>query len=135
MMVADTDVLIDYLADKGPMVARVARLIELGALHTTAVNRFELLSGTRSDRQRGLAETLLASLSTLPLDEVAADEAAAIRRDLEMRGQTIGMGDSLIAGIVRAHGGSLLTRNRSHFERVEGLSLASTSSAPDADRV
>lgn len=117
------------------MVARVARLIGLGALHTTAVNRFELLSGTRSDRQRGLAETLLASLSTLPLDEVAADEAAAIRRDLQMRGQTIGMRDSLIAGIVRAHGGSLLTRNRSHFERVEGLSLASTSSAPDADRV
>lgn len=109
MMVADTDVLIDYLADKGPVAARVARLIGLGALHTTAVNRFELLSGVRTDRQRGLTETLLASLPTLPLDEIAADEAAEIRRDLEKRGQTIGMGDSLIAGIVLANGGTLLT--------------------------
>lgn len=133
MMVADTDVLIDHLADKAPMAARVARLIGLGALHTTAVNRFELLSGTRSDRQRGLAETLLASLPTLPLDEVAADKAAEIRRDLELRGQTIGMGDSLIAGIVLANGGMLLTRNRDHFERVEGLSLASASPASEED--
>jgi predicted nucleic acid-binding protein len=35
----------------------------------------------------------------------------------------IGMADSLIAGIVVAHHGVLLTRNRRHFERVPGLSL------------
>jgi predicted nucleic acid-binding protein len=33
------------------------------------------------------------------------------------------MADSLIAGIVVAHSGVLLTRNRRHFERVPGLSL------------
>jgi predicted nucleic acid-binding protein len=33
------------------------------------------------------------------------------------------MADSLIAGIVLAHHGVLLTRNRRHFERVPGLSL------------
>jgi predicted nucleic acid-binding protein len=33
------------------------------------------------------------------------------------------MADSLIAGIVLAARGILLTRNRRHFERVPGLSL------------
>lgn len=36
-----------------------------------------------------------------------------------------GMGDSLIAGIVLAHGGTLLTRNRRHFDRIPELSLGS----------
>jgi tRNA(fMet)-specific endonuclease VapC len=47
-----------------------------------------------------------------------------VRRALELRGEPIGMADSLIAGIVLQHGGTLLTRNRRHFERVEGLRLA-----------
>ena len=34
------------------------------------------------------------------------------------------MADSLIAGIVLHSGGRLLTRNVRHFERVEGLTLA-----------
>jgi predicted nucleic acid-binding protein len=34
------------------------------------------------------------------------------------------MGDSLIAGIILAAGGILLTRNVEHFRRVPGLRLA-----------
>ncbi len=64
---------------------------------------------------------LLAALPCLPLDE-AADRAAAVRRKLVGDGIDIGMGDSLIAGIVLAHRG-ILTRNRRHFERVPDLSL------------
>jgi tRNA(fMet)-specific endonuclease VapC len=57
-------------------------------------------------------------------DRDAADRAAAVRRALEGRGTSIGMADSLIAGIVLANDGMLLTRNRRNFERVEGLKLA-----------
>lgn len=35
----------------------------------------------------------------------------------------MGMGDSLIAGIALANGLQLLTRNRKHFQQVEGLHL------------
>jgi predicted nucleic acid-binding protein len=45
---------------------------------------------------------------------------------LERDGVGIGMGDSLIAGIVLVHDGILLTRNRRHFERVPGLTLGSS---------
>lgn len=124
MIVADTDVLIDFLGGHNPAADRVARELDRGQLTTTAVNRFELLAGVRSDRQDRLIRDLLAALFTLPLDEKAADEAARVRRTLEAGGTSIGMGDSLIAGIVLAHDGVLLTRNRRHFDRVAGLALS-----------
>ena len=124
MTVADTDVLIDFLAGVEPAAARVAAELERGSLQTTAVNRFELMSGARSARQESLIVRLLAAIPALPLDEAAADHAAAVRRSLERSGAAIGMADSLIAGIVLQHGAELLTRNRRHFERVAGLRLA-----------
>ena len=87
------------------------------------ITRFELLAGAKTRPQQRLVGELLAALPSLPLDEPAADAAAEIRRTLEGTGTGIGMGDSLIAGIVLSHGGVLLTRNRQHFARVPGLAL------------
>jgi tRNA(fMet)-specific endonuclease VapC len=125
LIVADSDVLIDFLAGRDPAAARVE--IELGTdtFGTTAVSRFELLAGARDRVAEGIVSRLLDTLPTLPLDREAADRAAAVRRALEGRGTSIGMADSLIAGIVLTNDGMLLTRNRRHFERVEGLKLAS----------
>ncbi len=123
MIVADTDVLIDFLAHKG-LAERVAFELERGDLRTTAISRFELMAGARSVRQQAAVLDLLEALPTLPLDQAAADDAARVRRDLEAKGEGIGMADSLIAGIVRHHGGILLTRNRRHFGRVDGLTLS-----------
>jgi predicted nucleic acid-binding protein len=127
MIIADTDVLIDYLHGKGPVADRIELEVEHGQLKTTSVTRFELLAGARSTRQQEIIERLLLAVPTLPLDAIAADRAAEVRRALESEGRAIGMGDSLIAGIVLAHKGLLLTRNRTHFERVAGLSLGNVS--------
>lgn len=123
MIVADTDVLIDFLAGVEPLASRVGDEIESG-LATTAVSRFELRAGVRGARQERAVSGLLDGLMTLPLDAISADRAAAVRLALEKEGRGIGMADSLIAGIALAHGATLLTRNRRHFERVEGLTLA-----------
>jgi tRNA(fMet)-specific endonuclease VapC len=123
MIVADSDVLIDFLAG-GPAAERVAIELASASFSTTAVTRFELLSGARDRTEESLVRRLLDPLRTLPLDIQAADRAADVRRALEARGQSIGMADSLIAGIVLVNDGMLLTRNRKHFERVEGLALA-----------
>jgi hypothetical protein len=120
--IADTDVLIDFLAGKGE-AETVERLIRLGTLETTAIMRFELLSGAKNERQLDRILSLLAGLRTLPLDELAADKASEIRKTLESSGNSIGMADSLIAGIVTSSGGVLFTRNRRHFERVPGPQL------------
>lgn len=123
MTVADTDVLIDYLAGKGEADA-VERLLRVGTLRTTAISRFELLSGARNPKQLARLVQLLGAIPSLELDDAAADAASEIRRSLEGSGKTIGMADSLIAGIVTSNGGTLLTRNRRHFERVPGITLA-----------
>jgi tRNA(fMet)-specific endonuclease VapC len=123
-IVADTDVLIDFLAGFEPAASRIALELESGGLKTTAVTRFELLAGATTARQQAAVRTLMDAVPALPLDARAADRAAEVRRALEKQGKPIGMGDSLIAGIVLAAGGILLTRNVKHFDRVEGLRVS-----------
>ncbi|HXN47147.1 MAG TPA: type II toxin-antitoxin system VapC family toxin [Bryobacteraceae bacterium] len=130
MILADTDVLIDYLAGIQPVKDVVAGYADAGQLQTTAVNCFELLSGAGPGKRGQTVRRLIEVLNVLPLDRTAAERAAEVRRKLERAGRPIGMGDSLIAGIALAHGLPLLTRNRSHFERVENLKLVDIPAAP-----
>lgn len=123
MIVADTDVLIDFLEGRGA-ADRVLAELERGGLATTVINRYELLAGARTKPQRKAVEDLLAYVSTLPLDESASDLAAETWRDLDVAGLRIGMADCLIAGIALHHHAALLTRNQRHFTRVPGLVLA-----------
>ncbi len=121
MIIADSDVLIDALHGKEPAASRVVQELRQGALATSSINSFELLSGAKTAAHRRRVEQLLAPLSILPCDEAAAATAAGIRRKLEAAGSKIGMADYLIAGICITHSALLLTRNRRHFERVPGL--------------
>jgi tRNA(fMet)-specific endonuclease VapC len=92
-------------------------------LQTSAISCFELLSGAREGKRGENTRRLVAATPVLPLTRQAAEQAAAIRQKLERKGASIGMADSLIAGIALANGLPLLTRNRKHFEKVEGLEL------------
>jgi len=123
MMLADSDVLIDFLRGKGPAVERIQLEVGTGRLHTTTVNAFELISGAQSPRDREKVGTLLAALHVLSLDFAAAEHAARVRQELEEQGQGIGTADYLIAGVCLAHGATFLTRNLKHFRRVPGLKL------------
>ena len=124
MIVADTDVLIDYLRGEGPLADRVAFELEHG-LATTVVTAFELWAGAVGSKKRERAvDTLLEALTILPLDAEGARCAASLRRDLETAGRSIGMADSLIAGMCVHRRAVLITRNRAHFERVANLVLS-----------
>lgn len=123
MIVADTDVLIDALRGREPARARIAEALAAGQLATTAVTAFELRSGADTDRTRAAIEQLLAPLEILPFDDAAAVRAGKLRRTLEAAGTPLGMADYLIAGICLTRSASLVTRNRSHFDRVDGLVL------------
>ncbi|HWD40844.1 MAG TPA: type II toxin-antitoxin system VapC family toxin [Fimbriimonas sp.] len=122
-MVADTDVLINHLRGVRQVVELIAELSEADRLRTTTVNLFELLSGADDGKRGDPVRALSEALDAISLDRKAAAVAAGIQRDLDSKGQTIGMGDSLIAGICLAHGCQLLTLNRKHFARVPGLEL------------
>jgi tRNA(fMet)-specific endonuclease VapC len=121
LILADTDVLIDYLMGTQPMASQVLEYSESETLQTSAITCFELLSGAKEGKRGDKVRHLVATIPLLPLDREAATRAAAVRQQLTSSGFSIAMADSLIAGIALANGLPLLTRNRKHFEHVEGL--------------
>jgi tRNA(fMet)-specific endonuclease VapC len=123
VFIADTDVLIDFLRGAGA-AERIEIELSTGRLCTTAVTAFELWAGWKNPQQLAIVETLLAAVTILPLDVSSARRAGEVRRDLERSGTTIGMADSLIAGIALDHGAILITRNQKHYQRVPGLKLS-----------
>ncbi len=127
MIIADTDVLIDFLRDRNPMADRIAQELTSSSFVTTVITEFELLSGVRTRREATAVEALLDVLDVFSLDSGAARRAAEVRRTLESKGQAIGMADSLIAGICLERNGILLTRNMKHFSRVDDLTLSGRS--------
>jgi tRNA(fMet)-specific endonuclease VapC len=123
LILADTDVLIDYLAGTHSIADQVKSYIESDRFQTTAVSCFELLSGAGDNRRGDEVRRLLAAIPVLALDREGATQAAIVRQQLSSDGLSIGMGDSLIAGIALANDLPLFTRNLKHFENVRNLDL------------
>jgi predicted nucleic acid-binding protein len=69
MMVADTDVLMDFLEDRPPAAARIALELARGDPRTTVITRFKLLAGAMTARQRRVVGELIAGMPCLPLDD------------------------------------------------------------------
>jgi predicted nucleic acid-binding protein len=129
VIIADTDVLTDFLVGAQPVANQIVEYIKTEQIQTTAVTSFELLSGANDSKRGQAVRRLIDALHVLPLDRDAARRAAEVRRKLDRAGQAIGMADSLIAGIVLAHGLRLFTRNKAHFQRVENLELVKIGAA------
>ena len=68
MIIADTDVIIDYLEGRGSGAEAVSQALRRDQLQTTAVNYFELVSGARRRREQEAILALLESIPVLPLD-------------------------------------------------------------------
>jgi tRNA(fMet)-specific endonuclease VapC len=126
MIVADSDVLIDFLRGRGEGARRVAVELQTRSFATTSITAFEIRSGARTARQKKAIDTLLDAMTVLSFGADEARIAADIRQQVETRGQPIGMADYMIAAVCIATDSVLLTRNRKHFERIEGLKLSGT---------
>jgi tRNA(fMet)-specific endonuclease VapC len=124
MIIADSDVLIDFLRGRGEGARRVALELETRSFATTAITAFEIRSGAHSTKQRKSVDTLLEAMIILPFGGEEARIASDIRLRLESEGKSIGMADYMIAAVCIANQSTLLTRNWKRFERVEGLKLS-----------
>jgi tRNA(fMet)-specific endonuclease VapC len=123
LILADTDVLIDYLRDVQPIAGQVMHYREANNLQTTSINCFELLSGAWEGSHGDRVRKLVATIPVISLDKLAATRAALVRQQMEQKGTAIGMADSLIAGIALENNLPLLTRNRRHFELIDNLRI------------
>ncbi len=126
MIVLDTNVISELFKPipHQPVLAWIERQLD-DALFTTAITRGELLVGVHSlpegRRKDGLLHGLTRILDNrfvgrvLAYDDEAASTYAAIAAARRAAGRPIDLADAMIAGIVRAHGATLATRNVRDF--------------------
>ncbi len=129
MIVLDTNVLSEFVR-REPDAVVIAWLDRQSApqLTTTAITVFELLSGVallpHGNRRSQLGRAVAAQIAAfdgrlLSFDAAAAAHAADIAAARREQGRPIAVQDAQIAGIVRARGFTLATRNTRDFDETQ----------------
>jgi tRNA(fMet)-specific endonuclease VapC len=122
LVVVDTDLVIDFLRGRGPGAPLVRELIVSHRFRVTAITAFELRLGADFLARRDDILRVVRS-RTFPLDAASALRGGEVAATLRGAGQDIGVADCLQAGICLNFDLPFATRNRKHFNRVEGLRL------------
>jgi tRNA(fMet)-specific endonuclease VapC len=122
----DTNAVIALLKDAKSLIARRVRRHVPSDICISSIVAYELFYGAfksqRVERNVEVVDGL--PLTVLEFDKEDARHAGEIRALLGRKGTPIGPYDVLIAGQARARELVLISRNRSEFERVPGLSVA-----------
>lgn len=124
MVCLDTDFLIAYL-EKNPDALEKLQQLQNIPTCTTMINVFELYKGVYRVKEKRREELrikeILDSLTLLALDYESAKLAGQL--DATTRSNSIGESDLLIASIALSNNQTLITRNKKHFERLQGLEV------------
>jgi tRNA(fMet)-specific endonuclease VapC len=124
----DTDWVIHYLNGREDIVNRLHTLRPSG-LGLSVVALAELYEGVYHSRdpdkdEQGLSD-FLRGVTVLGIDEETARIFGRARGRLRSTGQIIGDMDLLIATTALQYNLTLLTNNRRHFDRINGLRIES----------
>ena len=122
----DTNVCINYLRGKNPLVSALMMQHAAADIVVCSVVRAELFHGverSRNPANRARVDSFVAGFPTLPFDNAAAIIYGRIRHELEVKGLPIGANDLLIAAITLANGLTLVTHDTSDFGRIPSLPL------------
>lgn len=127
----DTNVLSELMRKRpAPQVMERMRAAPSHMLMTSSVCVMELRHGSARREDGGalwqrVAETVLPRLRVLPFGAREAVRAGDLLATLAARGKPVGIEDVQIAATALERGLVAVTRNRRHFERVEGLEVES----------
>lgn len=124
MYCLDTNAVIDYL-DGVDTIGAFIKKHKHDPIFSPTVTLHEMFVGSvRTRGKRGLKDVRedLDWLIPLPLTIEGAAEAALIDAELHKAGEPIGPLDTLIAGIAREKGATLVTLDP-HFERISNLDV------------
>ena len=128
-MILDTSFLVDVLRGESEVADRLEEIDDSGAAFVSAVTIMELAEGIRladaSDEEQSAVSDLLADLEALPFDRDCALRAGELNANLVTAGKPVDETDVMIAATALVNGYPVLTRDVSHFERIDGLSVRS----------
>ena len=124
----DTDWAIDHMRRRELVVNRIRELAPFG-LGISIVSLGELYEGefnsATPEAEARVLRIFLNGVEIIPLDETICRIFARERSRLRASGTLIGDMDILIGSTALRHGLTLLTNNRRHFERLDGLRIIS----------
>lgn len=125
----DTDWAIHYLNEHPNFVQRLQELQQQEGLALSMISLAELYEGVYYSREpeedeHGLQD-FLRGVTLLGLDERTCQIFGRERGRLRATGLMIGDCDLLIGATALRHDLTLLTNNRRHFDRIEGLHIES----------
>lgn len=124
----DTDWVIDYLHKADRTVRRIEELYTYG-IGISVVSLAELYDGLAQSSNRASDEEALSlfmeAVDVVPLDDAACRIFGDERARLRQAGNIIGDMDILIGATAISNDLTLLTNNRSHFQRLQDLIIIS----------
>jgi tRNA(fMet)-specific endonuclease VapC len=126
----DTSFLVDLVRRRPAAEEKLRQYLENGdPLTTTPISAAELFEGVLSGKSRKgeyeRVDGLLRHLELLEFSLTVCEKYGRLVNELRTRGSPIGDLDTLIASAAITHRQILLTRNKTHFEKVPGLAVES----------
>lgn len=123
----DTNICIYFLKGEYPPIKKRLETKKPSDIKIPSVVKAELLFGAEksqkaTENQRKIM-SFLSPFEVLPFGDSETGAYARIRAQLEKKGTPIGANDMLIAAIVMADKGTLVTNNEKEFGRVKGLKV------------
>lgn len=123
-LLIDTSILIDHLRKPDKQKTVFYQLAPKYEFVISSFTEFEFSVGS-TPRNQDFIQELLNNLPVLPFDSICGHTAVGIYKSLRVTNRLISLPDIFIAATATANDLPLLTLNRKHFERVEGLKLIS----------
>lgn len=121
----DTTIVVAYLRGEKALADQIKA--HLPDIAISAIALAELEFGARASKRPTENLAKLAEFVELApvvsFDGACASRYGEIRNQLKLAGRPIGETDTLIAAIAVVHQATIVTRNRRHFEQIEGLQV------------
>jgi len=123
----DTDIFSFYLKGNDDVTEKIVDyLTEHPTLNISSITYYEILKGLEykeASRQKNHFERFVEEINIINISQSSLKISAKIYGDLRRNGKTIGVSDTLIAGLAIEKNIRLITNNTKHFESIENLDL------------
>jgi predicted nucleic acid-binding protein len=124
-MVADTGIFIEHLRAKDKLSTNLYKISENTSIYISAVTLYELHMGATTKEKEADVRVITENCTVLSFTEAVAKKAAEIYQKLRLSNQMIEFRDIFIAATCIVNELPIVTLNKKHFKRVEGLKISS----------
>jgi tRNA(fMet)-specific endonuclease VapC len=122
-MVIDTGIFIEHLRIKDKTASTLYKLADNSDLFISAVSLYELYMGATTKEKEADVQNITSDLSILAFTDAVAQKAAEIYHQLRRSNQMIEFRDIFIAATALVNELPIVTLNKKHFKRVDGLQI------------